>query len=207
MTKTVLTVLTGLALAASAQAGEDYSAKAPAPVPTAAPCLWTWFAGGSVGYLDDAKDAMYTLHVGTEYKCPGSEKSHAIFLEIGYATDNFSTGTYDGYGYQDRVKGDVTFVPVTLNYKYEDVLTGNLNWYVGAGAGIGFGDVTIDEPSYVSDENERFFVGQVFGGLVYNISDSFETFGGVRALYINDGSKWSAFEYDFMFELGARFNF
>lgn len=206
MMKTTLTVIAGLALAASAQAGEDYSAKAP-PAPAPAPCLWTWFAGGSVGYLDDAKDAMYTLHIGKEFKCPGSEKSHAIFLEIGYATDDFKASERNGSTQSTIITGDITIVPVTINYKYEDVLTGNLNWFVGAGAGVAFGEASVDTPSYISDEDERFFYGQIFGGLVYNVSESFEVFGGVRAIYMNDGSKWSAFEYDWIFDVGARYNF
>lgn len=211
MTKTALTLLTGLALATSAQAGEDYSSKAPAPAPMPAPCLWTWFAGGSVGYLADAQDAMYTLHVGSEYKCPGSDSSHAVFLEIGYATDNFSdTVEKDLYATKSssRITGDWSMVPVTLNYKYESVLSGNLNWYVGAGAGVAFGDISIDSNVHnIGDEDERFFFGQIFGGLVYNFSETLEAFGGVRYIYLNDGSDWNAYGEDTMFDLGLRYNF
>ena len=217
MTKTVLTVLTGLALAASAQAGEDYSAKAPAPVPTAAPCLWTWFAGGSVGYVDDIDNEMYTLHVGAEYKCPGSESSHAIFLEVGYVDWNDSEhyGLYDGdYQYGTaKYSYDYNVVPITINYKYERPLFGAFNWYIGGGLGVAVSSIDIDTPFGDVDDDETTFFAQAATGLVWNISDSFEIFGGVRYLYMDGSDEIDGIDTrgilddDFMYELGARFNF
>ena len=48
--KTLIAV-SGLALAATAQAGEEASAKQ-VIAPIAALCDWSWFAGGSVGVID-----------------------------------------------------------------------------------------------------------------------------------------------------------
>ncbi len=211
MIKTAMTLLAGLALAASAQAGEDYSAKAPAPVPAAAPCLWTWFAGGSVGYLDDMDTEMYTLHVGVEYKCPDSCCSHAIYLEAGYADQDLSGNYLDGQSVPLRIDYDVdiNMVPITLNYKFECVLTGNLNWYIGAGAGIAIFNIDVNDGGNKSSADETEFLAQAFTGLVYNFSDAFEAFGGARYLYVtdNDLDNLDVYGDDFFYELGVRFNF
>jgi len=199
MKKFALTLLAGLTLAASAQAGEDYSAKAPAIAP--APALWTWFAGGSVGYLTDMDTEMYTLHVGAEYK-PNDISSHAVFLEVGYG--NPSKSFDDG---NTKFNVDIDMIPITLNYKYERQLVGNLNWYVGAGAGV----MVLDGGSHsVFDGlSETEFLAQAFGGLVYNVSDSFEVFGGARYMYVTDDNldNLDAYGDDWLIELGVRFNF
>ena len=210
MKKFALTLMTGLTLAASAQAGEDYSAKAPAPMPAPASCAWNWFAGGSVGYLTDMDTAMYTLHVGTEYKCELSP--HAIFLEVGYANSD-ATGFGDTTNLDTKFDVTTDIVPLTLNYKYERNFTDKLGWYIGAGAGVAFVDASHDGGDYNSfkDISSKFsdaeFFGQIFTGLVYNVSDSFEIFGGARYLYMNDDKDFNTYGDDWMFELGARFNF
>ena len=221
MRKTALTIMTGLALAASAQAGEDYSAKAPTPVPAPDPCLWTWFAGGSGGYVDDIDNDMYTLHVGAEYKCPGSESSHAIFLEVGWTSWSESDLFDDMYDYRYDIDFDYSVVPITINYKYENRLFGAINWYVGAGLGIAISSIDVDLPgsSFDWDDSETNFFGQAFIGLVWNVSDSFEVFGGARYLYMDgtdkistdglhdDGDLVGILDNDIFYELGLRFNF
>ena len=201
MTKTALTLLAGLALATSAQAGEDYSAKAPV-APVAAPCLWTWFAGGSVGYLDDMDTEMYTLHVGAEYKCTDSAASHAIFFEAGYANPSNSWNDDDA-----KFRADIDVIPLTLNYKYEAQLVGNLNWFIGAGAGAIIFDADSDHNDL--DFSNTEFLAQAFGGLVYNFSDSFELFGGARYMYVTDDNLDNLDVYgdDWFYDLGFRFNF
>ena len=213
MKKTALTLITGLAIAASAQAGETYSSKAPAPMPPPAPCGWSWFAGGSVGYLTDMDTEMYTLHVGKEYKCERS--SHAIFLEVGYAnTDGygFSTSQVNPTNQATKFDVDTDIIPITLNYKYELDLTENLGWYIGAGAGVALVDANHSFKGNTGDIWDRAsssseFFGQIFTGLVYNVSDAFELFGGARYLYINDDKDFDTYGDDWMFELGARWNF
>lgn len=214
MKKTTLTLMTGLALAASAQAGEEYSAKAPAPAPE--PCLWTWFAGGSGGYVDDIDNDMWTLHIGKEYKCPGSNGSHAIFLEVGW------TGWDEGDTFNftdDRIDVDFDYdvIPITLNYKYESSLTERLNWYIGGGLGVAISDIewkaSLGNDSESDDDSETNFYGHLFAGLVFNFTESFEMFGGARYLYMDgtddiDGVDIpGVLDDDIFYELGARFNF
>jgi opacity protein-like surface antigen len=221
MRNTALTLLTGLALAATAQAGEEYSAKAPAPAP--APCLWEWFSGASVGYAFDSKATLWNAHVGAEYKCPGSDSSHALFVELGYAEwtksgrqrveDGSSSTNYD-------LKNKFQFVPLTLNYKYEAPLTQSLNWFIGGGAGVAFAQtsakITGDNNPQKADQDDANFYGQLFIGLVYNVSEQWEITTSARYLYQNvkdysyeghtvklDGR----LNNDFYWDLGFRYNF
>lgn len=231
MKATTLTILTGLTLASLAHAGEDYSSKA-APIAAPAPCLWTWFAGGSGGYVDDIDNDMWTLHLGKEYKCPGSNSSHAIFLEVGWTSwdegDSFIDDYYDnGFTSSSRapskkvnVDYDFDIIPITINYKYESQLfnLNRLNWYVGGGLGVAISSIDIDtSDGFSDDDSETNFYGHLFAGLVYNVSDRFEIFGGARYLYMDGtddvsvgGMKYDipgVLDDDFFYELGARINF
>ena len=130
---TAFTLLAGFAFATTAGAGT------PAPVtPPPSVGLWTWFAGGSVGYLTDLEQPMYSLNLGMEYQRPGASGSHSNYLQVGYAEDDAS------YGYHPGIAGaksadasiDMHIIPITLDYKYEGTLSGRLNYYAGLGLGI-----------------------------------------------------------------------
>lgn len=223
MRNTALTLLTGLALAATAQAGEEYSAKAPmAPAP--APCLWEWFAGASGGYAFDSEALIWNLQAGAEYTCPGSDSSHALYLEVGYgdwdAKENIRT--YTDFGNISQTN-NYTIIPITLNYKYEAPITQSLNWFVGGGLGIALQET---EVQFRSDSQTQFgsvketeddtnFYGQLFIGLVYNVNEQFEIFTSARYLY-QDGEDYEGIEGDtlkglldddFYWDLGFRYNF
>ncbi|MCP5536847.1 MAG: outer membrane beta-barrel protein [Akkermansiaceae bacterium] len=210
-----MTLLTGLALAITAQAGEDYSAKGGKEViaPPAPSCLWSWFAGASAGQVTgDWDEEIYTLHVGAEYKCPGSNCSQAIYLEVGYTEDNERvyyqdpfTSTNVNYAAHD-VSAEI--IPITLNYKYECALTGSLNWYIGAGAGIALVDTEVRGPFVSNSQDDTAFYAHIFAGLVYNLSESFEIFGGARFIFMDDVfGVQSPLDEEVHYELGGRFNF
>jgi len=221
MKNTTLTLITGLALATAVQAGTSYSAKGKEVIPPPpAPCLWTWFAGGSVGHVTgDWDEEIYTLHLGTEYKCPTSNSSHAFFLEVGY------TEKEESYGYgsdsitapvSDSLDVEMEIIPITLNYKYESSLSEKLNWYIGAGAGVALVDAKVDVPFGGSESiDDTTFYAHVFVGLTYNVSESFELFAGAKYIFMDDPDFFtgSLLEDDFtldegiQIELGARFNF
>ena len=88
---------------------------------------------------------------------------------------------------------DIEIIPITLNYKYECELSDKLNWYAGAGAGIALVDVDIETsvsgdnggPTSESDDDTAFY-GHIFAGLVYNVSDTIEVFGGARYIFMDD---------------------
>ncbi|MDE0836592.1 MAG: hypothetical protein OSA84_09600 [Akkermansiaceae bacterium] len=220
MKTTTMTLIAGLAIATTAYAGDDYSSKSAKEVipPPAPSCLWSWFAGGSAGYVSgDWDEEIYTLHVGTERKCDGDNYSHAFFLEVGY-TEKDAAGDEDREG--SSVSGDnsqghlnihAEIIPITLNYKYECALTGNLNWYVGAGTGIAL----VDLDTSLGGWDDTTFYAHVFAGIVYNVSESFELSLGVNYLIMNDpnltGSsptdKAVSVDGDIQVKVGASINF
>jgi len=79
---------------------------------------------------------------------------------------------------------DVEVIPITLNYKYENSLTNKLNWYIGAGAGIALYDAEISVTESASQDDILFYV-HVFAGLVYNVIESFEIFGGAKYIFMD----------------------
>lgn len=217
MRNTALTLLTGLALAATAQAGEEYSAKAAPMAPAPAPCLWEWFSGASVGYVFDSSTALWNAHVGAEYNCPGSDSSHALFLEIGYADWDKKDNSYARL---TNSKANFEIVPITLNYKYEAPLTQSLNWFVGGGVGFSLAKTEIKAANNLvggkASQDDTNFYGQLFVGLVYNVSEQWEITTSGRYLYQNvkdysflgetvklDGR----LNNDFYWDLGFRYNF
>jgi hypothetical protein len=181
--------------------------------PAPAPSLWSWFAGGSVGYLTDAEEEFYSVHLGAEKHV--GETSHALYLEVGYFEFSES-GIFEDIASTDGPIGydlDVDFIPVTLNYKFERPLFNNVNYYLGAGAGAMFIDGDSDD--------DTVFTAQASFGLVWNVSERFEIFGGGRWLYLDEVEFSNRVEYgegqffdaksdssdDWLAEIGLRFNF
>ena len=206
-------------LALTAQAGDE-SKDVVAPKgglsPVAPPTLFHWFAGGTVGYLDDYDTEYFSGHIGLDLNHQLFGWNSAIYLEVGYFNPDEcvdvryleSSGNYQRGVSKDRqcVDLDLEVIPVTLNYKLERNLTNNLNAYFGAGAGIAFVDVEVGG----SSDDDEVFYAQVFAGLLYQMSEGFELYGGARWVYMDDASAFGTnleLEDDFLVELGARINF
>ena len=216
MKTTAMTLFAGIALAASAQAGDDYSAKGAAEViPPPPSCLWTWFAGGSYGEIaGDWDEEIYTLHLGVERTCSDRACTHSYFLEVGFTEKDYHESIMDpDYPSNKRTpyaNHDITIevVPITLNYKYECPLAGNFNWYIGAGAGVAIVDLSIDGPIEDYSEDETVFYGHVFAGLTYNFSETFELFAGARCTFMDDvDGEETDIDETVHYEIGARINF
>ena len=210
--------------------------------------IWTWFAGGSVGYLTNLEEAMYTGHVGvdTPWKLAGFDI--ALFGEIGYTQKDESwssvsrtsstsgnvnpfpggsnsIGNAEDYlgNKTTRLQGPTSYeldiLPITANIKFERAITGNLNAYFGAGLGAAYVDFSAHAPIGNFSQTDWVFAGQVFAGVTYNVNQHFEIFSGARWIYLDDldvsgkgvgGKKYSGsvdIGDDFLFELGARYNF
>lgn len=223
------TLLAGLALVTVAQAGTPSSATTPAP----SSGLWEWFAGGSVGYLTQADEEMYSLHAGMEYKNPGDRATHAIYLQVGFTQDdasyNYSPPPATTGGITLKASIDLDIIPITLNYKYEAALTDRLNYFLGLGLGIAILDSSYDwsstqalPPPYgqgggSEDQTDVRFYGEVFAGLTYDVCAYFELYAGVRYIFMDDVDRnidvFHASDYtaginnDLLLEVGARFNF
>lgn len=211
-----------------------------APAPASNPCLFTWFAGGSVGYLTELEEVMYTGHIGTDTCWNIGGWNVAMFAEIGYTEkdesytyqrstasapksvaslhDSFDLNELEDYLASQSFFGtsgyDLEVMPITFNVKLERQLTGNLNAYFGGGIGLANVDLSIHAGNNHASDDDWVFVGQVFAGLSYNVNQNFEIFGGARWIYFDDAdlsdngfSGTLELDDDFLFELGARFNF
>ena len=63
------------------------SAKQVIAPPPANPCLMSWFAGASVGYLTELEEPMYNIHVGVTDSCwMIGGWNVGVFAEVGYTT-------------------------------------------------------------------------------------------------------------------------
>lgn len=190
MKKMIYPTLLSCAFAGTALAGPVTSPKEIIPPP--APCLWTWFVGGSGGYVDgDWNEEMYTLHFGAEIQCPG-QCSHAFFLEVGYTEKDETFSYYESTSTQTSTGTEIEFdlhaeiIPITLNYKYECALGGNWNWYVGAGAGVALVDLDATNSEESISFDDTVFYAHIFAGVIYNINESFELSLGARYIFMDD---------------------
>jgi opacity protein-like surface antigen len=202
--KTLL--LLPLILALPANAGTS-AKEVIAPPPE--PCLTSWFLGGSVGYLTEFEEPMYNIHAGVTNSCWNlAGWNLSLFGEVGYTSHDENllivgaTALYANY--------DLTIVPITLNFKLERPLVGNLNAYFGAGLGAAWVGLDVDSVLGSASEDDWVFTAQVFTGLSYDVTKNFEVYGGARWIYYSDadfaGVDWDM-EDDWLFELGLRFNF
>ncbi len=151
---------------------------------------WSWFAGGTGGYLLELEEDMYTFQLGAKSPWSVAGWSVALFAEVGW-TENHD------------VEHEFDIVPLTFNVKLEKALSGGLALYAGGGVGTSY----VDEIDYNSDD-DWIFSAQVFAGLAYHVSESFEIFGGARWIYFDDPS-FDSVELgdDWLIEGGIRFHF
>ena len=230
---TLIAAITGLALAATAQAGEEASAKQ-VIAPIAALCDWSWFAGGSVGVIDgdDWDEDIYTLHIGKERKCAGDKCSQAIYLEVGFTESDLNESAVERGAPQEgpeqsfvtNSNTDIEIIPITLNYKYECELSDKLNWYAGAGAGIALVDADIRElysgvsvvifrrrwiPPRLQNLTMIPRFTAIFLPALFTMSATHSRFLAARALILMDDVLGgdSPLDEEVHYELGARYNF
>ena len=226
---TAFTLLAGFSLATTVAAGTPAAVTTPPSVG-----LWTWFAGGSVGYLTEAEHPMYSLNLGMEYKQPGAQASHSIYLQVGFAQDDanfhYPPPRIVG-GKMDDSSIDMDIIPITLDYKYEGALTGRLNYYAGFGLGIAIVHTSCDwnwqlpypvpPPNPTSgkgtdDRTDVRFYGEIFAGLSYNVTDAFQIYAGARYILMdnvdrNDHVTGASYDVginnNVLLELGLRYHF
>ena len=208
-------LLLPLVLALPAFAGT--SAKQVITPPPANPCLMSWFAGASVGYLTELEEPMYNVHLGVTNSCwmiCGWNVS--AYAEVGYTDTSWNDSWYEGTTAQFLVKEkvDYSIVPITANIKFERALSGNLNAYFGVGLGMAWIDCDRTEKhvmgTYHYSDSDWVFTAQVFAGLSYSVSPNFEIYGGARWIYYADSSLFGSsqdLDDDWLLELGARYKF
>jgi hypothetical protein len=229
MKTTAFACLAGLALVTAARAGISTTVMAPA----SGGGLWEWFIGGSAGYLTDLEEGMYGLQVGVENQNPGGRVGHAVFLEVGFTQDDadYKLVPPPGVagGRTEEASIDLDIIPITLNYKCEIAFTNRLNGYVGLGLGVAVVDSSYDwswiqalpppngHKGGSDEQTDVRFYGDVFAGLSYDVSESFELFAGVRYIFMDEDEQdinvTGVSDYnegingDVLIELGARYHF
>lgn len=190
--KNTLLALTSLALGSTAFAGTTDYVSSNTQQMTSSP-LYQWFAGGSVGYLEDTEEAFYTAHFGTRFAGSGPV-SHSLYAEVGYTS-------------QDALPLlDVDIVPVTLNYKLDYYFTERFSVYAGGGLGAAF----VDAKTPFGDDDDVSFTAQVFAGVGYDFTPAFQIYGGARYIWIDDSSVFGIpvdAGDDLGAEVGLRFRF
>jgi opacity protein-like surface antigen len=154
--------------------------------------LKNFFLAGSFGYLQESEDEMWHAQLGIDLQPQLAGLDQAVFLELGYNKLEF-------FNLEQEI------FPLTLNYKLERSLFGPVNIYAGVGGGIAFFDIS----GGVNADDEVFW-GQIFGGLVYNVSEKLEIVAGLRGVFldeVNINGFTSSTGDDLLWELGARYNF
>jgi opacity protein-like surface antigen len=189
--KSLVTLGLTLGLGASAFAGETTTTTSYTPAPAPSPSLWTWFIGGSAGYLIDNEEAYYTLHVGAKIAESGPI-THSLFVEGAYTEfDNLIT---------------TEIIPVTLNYKLDYAITDRFSFYGGVGVGAAFVD---SEILGFSDDSVEL-AAQAFIGIGYDVTPNFQLYTGARYIWVDDSELFTVpvdIGDDVGVELGARFKF
>jgi hypothetical protein len=184
--------LLALGLGSTAIAGETTApATYSAPVPDS-PSLWTWFIGGSAGYLLESEEVFYTLHLGFKIAETGPV-THSLFFEGAY-TELSDLGV------------NTEIIPVTFNYKMDYHFTDAFSCYAGAGAGAAF--VNNDLLAFSDDSVE--FTAQIFAGIGYDLNPNFQIYTGARWIWVDDSDlRGASVEIgdDVGLELGARVKF
>lgn len=187
-----LPCLVAIGFSTTAFAGETPAPATYSAPPSEAPSLWTWFIGGSAGYLLESEEEFYTLHLGMKIAESGPI-THSLFLEGAY-TELTALGV------------DSEIIPVTFNYKMEYYFNDALSFYAGAGAGAAF--VNNDVLGFSDDSVE--LTAQIFAGFGYDVTSNFQLYTGARWVWVDDSDlRGAAVEIgdDVGLELGARFKF
>jgi hypothetical protein len=225
MKRYTLALLITSSVALAGDPGSAKSAKGGKEIVPEAATLWAWFAGASGGYLLDNESGMVHGHLGVDLPRRVAGFDQALFLEVGW------TECGDDWEHRGDLKGaappststegdgkafatDLQIIPITLNWKLERPLAPRLSFYMGAGAGIAIVDMDVSGAINGSDDDVVFF-GQVFAGLLYNLTDDFEVYGGVRGIYMDEPDLsvggmdlgGNTLDTDVLIEGGGRVNF
>lgn len=184
--------LIALGLGSTAFAGETTATSSYTAPPSEAPSLWTWFIGGSAGYLIDSEEEFYTIHLGMKIAESGPV-THSLTIEGAY-TDLSTLGL------------DTEIIPVTLNYKLDYNFTESLSFYAGVGAGAAF----VDSEFFGLNDDSVELTAQVFAGFGYDVTTNFQLYTGARWVWV-DESEFAGSPIDIGtdvgLELGMRFKF
>jgi opacity protein-like surface antigen len=242
MKKMLFPLVTIIALTATTFAG-PYSL--PVATPAESPCIWTWFAGGSAGYASgDWDEDIYTAHIGAELKCNDYSHAFFLEVGY-TEKDNLADITKPGGTFHFRMDTEIIPITLNYKFEapisgkwswyagagagialidVDGVNTGDADTDPGPGSGSGPGiflvalapdDDEIGGDGEHESSDDVVFCAHVFAGVIFKLNSSFELFGGMRYIYMDDPdldsfsslSKHSTLDDALHFELGGRFRF
>ena len=199
------TIVLSLLLAGPIFAGTSQVMSEPSPAPVSQDS-WSWFVGGTGGYLFDFDEDIYTFQFGANSPWSVGGWSVALFAEAGWTENHHDIQGTVPFGASND--GDIEIVPMTFNVKLEKLISGSLSAYLGGGLGASYLDAQYNSPFPSDDSDDWVFTAQVFGGLAYRVNETVEVFGGGRWIYFDDPDfKGLSLGDDWMVEGGVRFHF
>jgi hypothetical protein len=184
-------------------------------------------------YVSELDFDMYTFHIGRDFDFEFLGFRNAAYFEVAYLDGEMTLAgrgrrvtpvedtdsSVSGLSSSTSVLNlNVDIVPITFNYKIERTLFGALSAYATVGAGYAFliADLNVGPASLAL--NGGGFYAQASTGLLYNINEDWEAYGGLRWLHlssincntnnnIGDGFTGLELDDDFAWEIGVRHNF
>ena len=165
--------------------------------------------------VSDVDLDMYSLHFGRSLACPEGFDLSA-YLEVAWLTgdmgvEGIATNLTSGAAFGNELvlfseTLDIDIVPVTINFKAEHNIYGPIGGYLSGGVGYAWTNVSGSD----FDETDGGFYAQAAAGLVWNVTESFDIYGGARWVYLDSldfGDTGFELEDTLGWEVGARFNF
>lgn len=132
----------------------------------------TLVTGADVGYLIDSDETYFSGRFGWQFKA-NETFSHELGAEVGY-----TRATEAG--------GKASLMPVTANYRLASVISGNVGYYFGAGAGfarVRADGVSTSGPVTLRDTS---FAAQGFAGLIWQATPAVAFTAGAKYIWIDD---------------------
>lgn len=158
-----------------------------------------FFLGATAGYLPGFEEPYVSLVGGMDLGLQMWGWDSSIFLEIGRIEDGNESEIPFGVSGLDC---DLQIVPVTLNMMLEKGIATKTSVYLGAGAGAVFTECI----RTTGRDQDVTFVGQVFGGVNYQVGDRSELSVGLRWIYLQDTENYDLRD-DLIVETGYRWRF
>ncbi|MGA1205734.1 MAG: outer membrane protein [Opitutales bacterium] len=154
------------------------------------------YVGGSVGYMIDGEEEIFSVQVGFPVAESG-KVTHNLEFEVGIISSS------------DEVEGmsvDADFNPLMVNYLFKTNPEKGVSFYAGGGIGWTLWDVDVMSYSFDGD----VFTWQIMVGLQYSLSENAALKLGYRYLYLDD-IEVEGYDFgdadDSVIELGVVFNF
>ena len=165
--------------------------------------------------VSDVNLDMYSLHFGRSLACPQGFDLSA-YLEVAWITGDMdvegtATNLTPGSAYGNQLSLfretlDIDIVPVTINFKAEHRIYGPVGAYLSGGIGYAWTNVSGSD----FDENDGGFYAQLAAGLVWNVTESVDLYGGGRWAYLDGldfGNSGLQLDNTLGWEVGARYKF